>query len=223
MKVPRYLSIFVFLCSLWLIPCQCFAPYIHLLPSGYISVQNDLFEKSILLALPVWAAHFIAVKPSLRFSGNREQRGNEGGRREVRGGRDDGSGSTGELAVVPLEFYFTEQIIWLTAVMRPPLPLFLTPPPTHLLSHSALCFSSRLRRRVCQGVSGCFPHVLLVKSKGTSNDNSPQLPDHWVLWVHMRQICGPTTTASSKWSLRVAVCPTLQSVRILWNFKVIPS
>lgn len=34
--------------------------------------------KSILLALPAWAAHFIAVKPSLRFGGNREQRGGGG-------------------------------------------------------------------------------------------------------------------------------------------------
>lgn len=161
-------------------------------------------KKSILLALPAWAAHFIAVKPSLRFGGNREQRGEWG--REMRGegrerGRDDGSGLSRELAVVPLEFYFTEQIIWLTGVVCAPLPHFL-----HLPSFSSpvpLCplpLSSRLGRRVCVcacdgGVSGCFPHVLLVMSRGISNDNSPQLPDHWAVWLQMGQIFGPTPAA----------------------------
>ncbi len=39
--------------------------------------------------------------------------GRERGERE----RDDGLGSTIKIAVVPLEFYFTEQIIWLTGMV----------------------------------------------------------------------------------------------------------
>lgn len=77
-------SIFVFLCSLRLIPCRRFVHYIFHLPSG----KNHLYEKGILLALPDWATHFIAVKPSLRFGRNREQRGNERERWEERGEKE---------------------------------------------------------------------------------------------------------------------------------------
>ncbi len=67
--------------------------------------------------------------------------------------RDDGSGSTGELAVVPLEFYFTEQIIWLTGVV-----CFFFPPPSSFSSPVPLCplpHSSRLGRRVCMCMCMC--------------------------------------------------------------------
>lgn len=71
--------IFYIVCCLFLY--RRFAHYIFHLPSG----KNHLYEKGILLALPAWAAHFIAVKPSLRFGRNWEQRGDEGERWEGRG------------------------------------------------------------------------------------------------------------------------------------------
>lgn len=96
----------------------------------------------------------------------------------MRGERDDGPGTTRELVVVPLEFYFTEQIIWLTGMVPPP--------PQPITSFLILICCSILpstagEMGVCRyGVCtrGCLPHVLLVMSRGIINDNSPQLSDH---------------------------------------------
>lgn len=75
-------------------------------------------KKRTLWVLPAWAAHFIDVKPSLIFCGNPEQKGEWRSEREVGWGRPETQ------LLVPLEFDFAEQIIWLTGVLRCPLPRF---------------------------------------------------------------------------------------------------
>lgn len=106
-----------------------------LLPSGYISVCSDL--KSILPASVAWAANTLLLSNQAwdLLGIRRSQRGVGFGvevetwwKREMMA-----EGATGELALVPQEFYFTQQIIWLTDFF-----LYISSSPVH--QHRLLLF-----------------------------------------------------------------------------------
>lgn len=175
--------------TLWYTLIHC----ILLLTSGYILVCSDL--KSILLALVAWAAHFIAVKPSLRFPWNEALTGTEYGGWEREGMQegDDGWGATGELAVCCstwVLFYSANHLLYWHFVLGLAY--------LHLLCHLLLLIQWR------GGVStrGAFRSMLPDHSSGPHNRAGA------AIFV--------PSLSSSKWSS----CPTLPRTYSLFNFQV---